>query len=227
MSASSVEHTHQLLQSLELTEEDLQVNKQGRLSERQFSRLQKESKQFRVAGFVAIALLVVFYSVTVFSERNFLASQMMELIIFSLVIVAGIVLCVWGIYETFKIIRELPFAQVAVQEGEAVLEVHAGYNRSGRDMYARFILNGKQVGLPRQTVLLLVRGLRYRIYTYKDAAIAIEALEGATSEQLQATSLEYQQKHSAHTRYVLMLFGLMAIPVVLTFILKFISYVTR
>lgn len=227
MSASSVEHTRQLLQSLELTEEDLQVNKQGRLSERQFSHLQRESRQFRIAGFVAIAFLLFFYGVTVFSERNFLASQMTELTIFSIVVAACIVLCIWGVYETFKTIRELPFAQVTTDEGTAVLEVHTGYKRHGRDMHARFILNGQQVGLPRQTVLLLVRGLRYRIYKYKDRTIAIEALEGATSEQLQSTSLEYQQKHSAHTRYVFMLFGLMAIPVILTFVLELISKVTR
>lgn len=227
MLVSSVEHTNQLLRSLELTEQDLHANKQGRLSERQFSRLQRESKQFRVAGIVAIAFLLVFYSVLVFSERNALATQMTELIIFSLFTAACIVLCIWGIAETFKTVRELPFAHVLTEEGAAVLEVHAGYRRRGRDMHARFLLNGQQIALPRQTVLLLVRGLRYRIYKYKDAAIAIEALEGATNEQLQSTSVEYRQKHVAHTRYVFMLFGLMAIPVILTFILELISSITR
>lgn len=214
MSITSLEYTRQLLASLPATESDLPVNRQGMLSTSQQARMQKRAKTTVIACLFTIlcmlALSAWLWTLLPSGDRTFT-------LVFAIVTTAVFALIMADAWPDMGDLRQ---ARVTSREGRAEVAIYAGYRRHGRHMHTRVTIEGALVRLPRETVLLMVSGLRYRVYLYHGRPVSIEALDDVTLAQVQSGAQTYTEKRLGHLQYVLILFAIMLIPILLDFFLN-------
>lgn len=220
MSTSSAEHTRRLLDSMSLTEDDLEENRRGRLSERQRTRSAAEAKWLRygcVAGIVCLLALLIWGARL---ARTATTDQTADLALLTVFVTGMIAVCAYVYRRLSLLASALGQASVATQEGPIEIEIRTSRNRYE---YPHVTMAGASVNIPRQTALLMTNGLRYRVFTRDAEVVSVEALDSVPSERLQETVKAVATHRDRRLRFIGLLFLILAIPIALDFLLGFVS----